>query len=415
MTKVLLLEDPHVSANPVFEAQGIEVVRIKGALDEADVIKAAQGFDLLGIRSKTNLTQRVFEQCPQLEAVGTYCIGTNQVDLKSAAKHGVAVFNAPYSNTRSVAELAIGELISLARQIPVRNHDMHHGEWQKTAKGSHEVRGKTLGIIGYSSTGTQLSILAEAMGMKVQFYDLARKLPIGNARQCDSLEEAVRDADFVSLHVDGRASNAGMFGATQLAMMKPGSKLINLSRGFVVDVDALAEALDSGHLGGCAVDVFPEEPNKNGEPFVSPLVGKPNTILTPHIGGSTLEAQEDIGRFVSDKLVSYVGDGETVMSVNMPNLAMAPTAGTRYRMALIHQNTPGVMAKVNQIMAETGANVEGQILATSGEVGYVLGDISSQLPTQAVEAISALDSTIRLRVMPMDSTHSPRDTEQSVN
>lgn len=413
MKKILLLENPHTVADKVFHDADIEVHRVDGSLDEDELIKALQGCQMVGIRSKTNLTKRVFAECPDLVCAGTFTIGTNQIDLKEAAKHGVAVFNAPYSNTRSVAELAISEIIALARLLPVRNAHLQRADWQKSAKDSHEVRGKTLGIIGYSSTGTQLSILAEAMGMKVQFYDLAKKLPIGNARQCDSLDEVLEGADFVSLHVDGRPANKNMFGAEQIAKMKPGSKLLNLSRGFVVDVDALAAALDSGHLGGCAVDVFPEEPLKNGEPFESPLLGKENTILTPHIGGSTLEAQEDIGLFVSGKICSYMQTGETVMSMNMPTLSLEPTPATRYRMSVIHQNTPGVMGHLNQLMAQANVNVEGQILGTNGEVGYVIADISSELPASAVEDIAAMSTTIRCRVMPLHGI--TRSDETTVN
>lgn len=413
MTKILLLENPHQSADKIFAQAGISVDRVDGSLEESELIKRLQGYDMVGIRSKTELTKRVFDECPDLVCAGTFTIGTNQINLTEAAKHGVAAFNAPYSNTRSVAELAISEIIALARMLPVRNAHLQRGDWQKSAAGSHEVRGKTLGIIGYSSTGTQLSILAEAMGMKVQFYDLAKKLPIGNARQCDSMEEALEGADFVSLHVDGRPSNAKMFGAKELARMKKGAKLLNLSRGFVVDVDALAEALDSGHIGGAAVDVFPEEPRKNGEPFSTPLLHKENTILTPHIGGSTLEAQEDIGQFVANKMVSYMQTGETVMSVNMPNLSLEPTSDTKYRLSLVHQNIPGVMAKVNQLLAKIGTNVEGQILGTSGPIGYVLGDISSEIPADEFNVITKLEETVRLRVMPLQNF--VRSEETAVN
>ncbi|MDD7542317.1 MAG: phosphoglycerate dehydrogenase [Mobiluncus porci] len=413
MKKILLLEGPHAVADKVFADANIQVDRVEGSLAEDDLIKALQGYEMVGIRSKTKLTKRVFEECPELICAGTYTIGTNQIDVQAAAQHGVAAFNAPYSNTRSVAELAISEIIALARQLPVRNSHLQQADWQKSAKGSHEVRGKTLGIIGYSSTGTQLSILAEAMGMRVQFYDLAKKLPIGNAKQCNSMEEALEGADFVSLHVDGRPSNEKMFGAKEIAMMKPGSKLLNLSRGFVVDVEALADALDSGHLGGCAVDVFPEEPLKNGDPFESPLIGKENTILTPHIGGSTLEAQEDIGWFVSGKICNYMANGETVMSINMPNLSLEPTDSTRYRMSVIHKNIPGVMGHINQLMAEANINVEGQILGTNGQVGYVIADISSELPESAVDEIRAMEPTIRCRVMPLQEIE--RDEETTVN
>ena len=413
MTKILLLENPHEVADKVFSDANVKVDRVDGALYENDLIKALQGYQMVGIRSKTNLSKRVFDECPDLVCAGTFTIGTNQIDLPEAAKHGVAVFNAPYSNTRSVAELAIAEIIALARQLPVRNSHLQNADWQKTAKGSHEVRGKTLGIIGYSSTGTQLSILAEAMGMKVQFYDLAKKLPIGNAKQCNSLEEALQGADFVSLHVDGRASNENMFTRVQMAQMKPGAKLLNLSRGFVVNLDDLAEALDSGQIGGCAIDVFPDEPRKNGEEFHSPIMGKENTILTPHIGGSTLEAQEDIGWFVAGKLCTYLQSGETVMSVNMPNLSLEPTGNAKYRITLIHKNIPGVMAKINQLFSDAGVNIEGQVLGTTGEVGYVIGDISSEMPKAALDEISKFESTLSLRCIPIEGF--VRDEETAVN
>lgn len=399
MSKALLLEDPHPVADPPFAQNDIEVVRIKGALGEDELIEALKGVQILGIRSKTNVTARVLQASPELECIGAYCIGTNQIDLKQATRQGVAVFNAPYSNTRSVVELAICEIIALTRRIAVRNRDLQAGKWQKSASGSHEVRGKTLGIIGYGSIGTQLSVLAEALGMRVVFYDVAQKLALGNAQRLPSMNDVFREADVVSIHIDGNPANADVVGAEQFALMKPGALFINLSRGHVVDVQALRQALESGQLGGAAVDVFPEEPAANGDSFDSELIGLENTILTPHIGGSTLEAQEDIGAFVSDKIVNYMRRGRTEMSVNLPNLRLASTPSTRYRVTFVHRNTPGVLATVNQTFAEHGANIEGQILGTAGEIGYVITDIASELPREAVEAVRSLEPTIRLRVL----------------
>ncbi|MBE6484384.1 MAG: phosphoglycerate dehydrogenase, partial [Actinomycetaceae bacterium] len=292
MVRILLLENPHGSANEVFERANAEVVRVNGALQGQELIDALQGFDMLGIRSKTNVTREVLEACPQLTAIGAFCIGTNQIDLGEASRRGIAVFNAPYANTRSVVELAVAEAIALTRHIPERNRALHERRWEKTANGAHEVRGKTLGIVGYGSIGTQLSVLAEALGLRVVFFDIAERLAIGNAKRVRSLDELLHQSDIVSIHVDGRASNRGFFGRHELEQMRDGAILINLSRGFVLDIDALSEHLENGHLAGAAVDVFPSEPDANGEPFDSPLIGFDNVILTPHIGGSTLEAQE---------------------------------------------------------------------------------------------------------------------------
>lgn len=401
MTKAVLLENPHDVADDIFLGADIEVVRVNGALDEDDLIDALQDADIVGLRSKTNLTRRVVESCPRLSVLGCYCIGTNQVDLEACSEHGVAVFNAPYSNTRSVVELAISDIIALTRQIPQKNAALQSGVWLKTAEGSHEVRGKTLGIIGYGNIGTQLSVLAEAMGMKVVFFDTAERLALGNAKSLASMDEVLQVSDYVSLHVDGRPSNNNMFGTREFDLMKPGSILINLARGSVVDIDALAANLRSGKLAGAAVDVYPSEPKKNGDHFDSPLVGLTNTILTPHIGGSTLEAQFDIGKFVSSKIVDYWHSGITDMSVNIPNLSLVPNPDSRYRLTYLHRNTPGVLALINQSLAEQGANINGQILATSGQYGYALTEISSELPVEAVTAIRNLPATVSLRVLPL--------------
>lgn len=398
MTRVLLLENPHADADQIFADHNVEVERVSGALDENELIEALHGFDMVGVRSKTRVTQRAIEANPQLQAIGAFCIGTNQIDLPTATKHGIAVFNAPYSNTRSVVELAIGLIIDLTRRVTVKNSRLHRGVWEKSSDGSHEVRGRTLGIIGYGNIGTQLSVLAEAMGLNVIFYDIAERLALGNATQMPTMESVLREADIVSIHVDGAPQNRNLFGEKEFDMMKSGAVFINLSRGFVVDIDALRSHLLSRHLAGAAIDVFPQEPKKNGQSFSSPLVGMDNVILTPHVGGSTEEAQLDIGHFVSTKLCDYLTTGSTDMSVNLPNLQLAASAQSRYRIALIHRNTPGVLALINQTFAESGANIDGQILSTQGFVGYALTDISSELPREALHAIESMDDTIRLTV-----------------
>ena len=399
MARILLLENPYPSADEVLGRYGNEIVRVPGALQGQDLIDALQGVHILGIRSKTLVTREVIEACPDLVAIGAFCIGTNQIDLAACDEHGVAVFNAPYANTRSVVELAIGEMIALTRDVFQKNTALHDGHWDKSAKGAHEVRGKTLGIVGYGSIGTQLSVLAEALGMRVLFYDIAEKLAIGNAKRVRSLDELLSRADIVSLHVDGRPSNAGFFGRQQFEQMKPGAFLINLSRGSIVDIEVLAEKLADGSIAGAGIDVFPEEPDANGDPFESPLTTLPNVVLTPHIGGSTLEAQESIGYFVAGKLLDYWRKGATEMSVNIPNIASTPARSSLYRIAWIHRNMPGALARVNNIFAEAGANIDTQILATSGEIGYMVTDISSELPAEAVEKLSDSHQNIRLRVL----------------
>ena len=397
--RILLLENPYNSADEVLGKPGNEIIRIKGALQGQDLIDALQGIDVLGIRSKTFVTRDVIEACPQLTAIGAFCIGTNQIDLAACDEYGVAVFNAPYANTRSVVELAIGEAIALTRHVFEKNDSLHRKIWEKSADGAHEIRGKTLGIVGYGSIGTQLSVLAEALGMRVLFYDIAERLAIGNAKRVRSLDQLLSQADVVSIHVDGRPSNAGFFGREELEQMKPGAFLINLSRGSVVDIDALAEKLENGSIAGAGIDVFPEEPDANGDPFDSPLTKFPNVILTPHIGGSTLEAQESIGYFVAGKLLDYWRKGATEMSVNIPNISTSPARSSLYRIAWIHQNTPGALAHVNKIFADAGANINTQILATEGEVGYMVTDISTDLPANAVEQLSSSSQNIRLRVL----------------
>jgi D-3-phosphoglycerate dehydrogenase len=396
--RALLLENLHPLAATILRSEGIDVTDRSGALDEDELVAALEGVHLLGIRSKTQVTERVLDAAPDLLAIGAYCIGTNQIDLRAAARRGIAVFNAPFSNTRSVVELALAEIIALARRLTDRDRALHAGVWDKTAEGAHEVRGRVLGIVGYGNIGTQLSVLAENLGMSVVFYDTQEKLALGNARRMGSLDELLAIADTVTLHVDGRPGNAGLFGAAQFAKMKPRSLFLNLSRGFVVDYAALREAIVSGHIAGAAVDVFPEEPKRRGDPFDSELRGLPNVILTPHIGGSTLEAQEAIGQFVSNKLRDYLTTGSTQLSVNLPNLALDAGVGT-HRLAHLHQNTPGVLAGINQTLAEHGVNIEGQLLATRGELGYVVTDVGAGLEPAVCESLRTMPQTIRLRVL----------------
>jgi D-3-phosphoglycerate dehydrogenase len=396
--KALLLENIHPEGVRLLAERGIEVSTAKGALDEPELAEALRGVDLLGIRSKTQVTRAVLDAAPDLVAIGAFCIGTNQIDLAAAARRGTAVFNAPFSNTRSVVELVIAEIISLARHLTDKNASMHAGVWDKSAKGAHEVRGRTLGIVGYGNIGSQLSVVAESLGMRVFFYDVTDKLALGNARRCDSLEELLAEAETVSLHVDGRAGNAGLFGAEQFALMRPRSLFLNLCRGIVVDHEALRDHLLSGHLAGAAVDVFAEEPMSAGDRFSSDLQGIPNVILTPHIGGSTEEAQEDIGRFVAGKLRDFASAGATTMSVNLPQVQVAE--GTSHNRILhMHHNVPGVLATVNGVLADFGVNIESQVLSTRGDLGYVITDLGSAVTPALVDKLQGLPETVRLRVI----------------
>jgi len=396
--RALLLENIHDDAAFALRDAGFEVQRLDRALKESELLERVQGVAVLGIRSNTQLTAQVLQAAPELLGVGAFCIGTNQIDLAAAAGKGIAVFNAPFSNTRSVVELALSEIIALTRRLTDKNADMHAGRWDKSAVGSHEVRGRRLGIVGYGNIGSQLSVLAEALGMRVLFYDTADKLALGNARRCGTLDELLQESDVVSLHVDGRPGNSDFFGEQQLARMRPGSILLNLSRGFVIDHGALARHIASGHLAGTAVDVFPAEPKAKGEEFVSQLRGLPNVILTPHVGGSTEEAQQDIGHFVAGKLRDYVADGGTSLSVNLPPVALPREPGTT-RLLLLHANTPGVLATVNGLLANHGVNIEGQLLGTRGHLGYVVTDIAAGCSREVVLALESLPETVRLRVL----------------
>jgi D-3-phosphoglycerate dehydrogenase len=396
--RALLLESIHPDAVSRLHAAGCVVESVSSALDEDELIERVRDVHLLGIRSKTQVTERVLDAGSQLLGVGAFCIGTDQIDLAAAAAAGVAVFNAPFSNTRSVVELALAEIIMLARRVVEKNAKMHDGEWDKAATGSHEVRGRTLGIVGYGNIGTQLSVLAEALGMRVYFYDTADKLALGNAKRCDTLDELLEVAETVTLHVDGRPGNSGFFGEEQFARMRPRSLFLNLSRGFVIDYPALRRHLVSGHIAGAAVDVFPKEPKGRGDEFQSELRGLPNVILTPHIGGSTEEAQADIGGFVANKLAQYVSEGNTTLSVNLPSVVLPQQLGA-HRIAHVHRNTPGVLAQVNSILAEHEVNIEGQLLSTRGEYGYLITDVGDTYSDGVLTRLREMEQTIRLRVL----------------
>ena len=399
--KVLLLENIHPVAVEILEARGFDVELRTGSLSEDELVEAlspkdGQGVNLLGIRSNTHITPRVLDAATDLVAIGCFCIGTNQVDLAAATQRGVAVFNAPFSNTRSVVELVIGEIIVLARRLQEKTERMHAGVWDKSAKGSHEVRGRTLGIVGYGNIGTQLSNLAEAMGLRVIFFDTADRLAHGNARRMRSLDDLLAEADVVSIHVDGRPGNAGMFGAEQFAKMKPRSLFINASRGMVVDDVALRENILSGHIAGAALDVFPVEPKAQGDAFESVLRGLDNVILTPHVGGSTQEAQEEIGYFVAGKFVGFALEGRTELSVNLPPV-QAPQLQSGHRIGYLHHNVPGVLASINNVLADSGDNITAQYLSTRGEQGYVVTDTPDPLPDEALAKLAESEHTIWMR------------------
>ncbi len=397
--RILLLEGVHQSAIDTLNAAGYTNIEyLTHSLAEDDLIEKIADAHFVGIRSRTQLTERVFEAAKKLVAVGCFCIGTNQVDLKAATRLGIAVFNAPFSNTRSVAELVLAQASLLLRGIPEKSAKAHRGEWIKSAKNSYEIRGKKLGIIGYGSIGTQFSVLAEALGMDVFFYDVVSKLPLGNATQVGTLHELLNISDVVSLHVPETPATKYMFGAEQFAQMKPGSILMNASRGTVVDIDALAEAVRSGKLLGAAVDVFPVEPKSNDEEFVSPLREFDNVILTPHVGGSTMEAQENIGREVAEKLSMYSDNGTSVSSVNFPEVAL-PSHPNQHRLLHIHENVPGVMSEINQVFSENGINICGQYLQTKEEIGYVVIDVDKAYSELALEKLKSVKGTVRCRVL----------------
>ena len=395
--KILLLENIHSDAFKKLSTDGFSVETVSKSLSEDELIEKIKDVHVLGIRSKTNVTQRVVDAAEKLMVVSAFCIGTKQIDLEACKENGVVVFNAPYSNTRSVVELAIGEIIMLMRSVFQRSTEIHNGQWNKTAQGSREVRGKKLGIVGYGNIGKQLSILAEALGMSVYYYDVEDKLALGNATKLNTLRELLEISDVVTLHVDDNAANKNFFGKKEISQMKDGAHLVNLSRGFVVDVVALAEALKSGKLAGAAVDVYPSEPRKNGE-FHTELKGLPNVILTPHVGGSTEEAQRDIADFVPSKIMAYINSGNTVDAVNFPNIRL-PRQTNAHRFLHIHKNVSGVMAEINNILAKYESNITGQYLSTDPKVGYVITDLDKVYNKEVIEELKNVEGTIKFRVL----------------
>lgn len=396
--KVLLLENVHPDAKALFSGDGYDVETVPGALDEEELSKKIKGVSIIGIRSKTNITKKVLENADKLKAVGAFCIGTNQIDLDECTKKGIVVFNAPYSNTRSVVELAIGEIILLMRNIPDKNRDMHEGKWNKSATNSFEVRKKKLGIVGYGNIGSQLSIVAEALGMQVYFFDISDKLSLGNAIKCGTLKELLNTVDIVSLHVDGRPSNKNIFGKDEFDQMREGSYFLNLSRGMVVDIAELRKNIDSGKILGCGVDVFPVEPKTNKDPFTSELAGAHNTILTPHIGGSTSEAQEHIGGYVPYKIMDYINNGTTYGSVNFPNIQL-PVLKNAHRIIHIHKNVPGILAKITNALVKNDCNILGQHLNTNEHIGYVITDVDKEHDKTIIDELKAIPDTIKFRML----------------
>ncbi len=396
--RVLLLENIHPSAVDLFTQAGFQVEQLKTALKPQELATRLQGVHVLGIRSKTTVMAEAIAGAKDLLAVGAFCIGTNQIDLDTANTHGVPVFNAPFSNTRSVAELVIAEIVMLSRRIADRIREMHQGEWRKVATGSKEVRGKTLGIVGYGHIGSQVGLLAESMGMRVVYFDVASKLPLGNARPAPTLEEVLEQSDFVTLHVPATPQTQWMIGAEQIARMRPGAILLNLSRGTVVVIEALAEGLRSGHLGGAAVDVFPSEPDSNSDGWKTELQGLPNVILTPHIGGSTEEAQESIGREVATSLTRFIQVGATTGSVNFPQVELASARRT-HRIMNVHRNVPGVLRDINKIVSDLNANIHAQMLATDPNIGYLIMDLDQDVARAVAEGIAGLSTDIKTRVV----------------
>ena len=395
--KILLLENVHPDAFERLSEDGFTVETVSHSLSEADLIEKIKDVHVLGIRSKTQVTEKVIAAADKLMVVGAFCIGTKQIDLDACKNSGVVVFNAPYSNTRSVVELALGQIIMLMRSVFARSTELHQGQWNKTAKGSKEVRGKKLGIVGYGNIGKQLSILAESLGMQVYYYDIEDRLALGNTKKCDSLKELLQTVDVVSLHIDDNANNKNFISAKELSWMKDGAVLVNLSRGFVVDILALKEALLSGKISGAAVDVFPVEPIANGE-FETELKGIPNVILTPHVGGSTEEAQRDIADFVPSKIMGYINSGNTVDAVNFPNIRL-PRQEKSHRFLHIHKNLPGIMAKINKVVAMYDLNLTGQYLATDNSVGYVIVDVDKEYNNEVLQALKDIEHTIKFRVL----------------
>jgi D-3-phosphoglycerate dehydrogenase len=395
--KVLLLENIHPNAVALFEKEGYQIETMKKSLNEKDLKEKIKSIHILGIRSKTQVTKAVLQSAAHLHAIGAFCIGTNQIDLSAAATRGTAIFNAPFSNTRSVVELTISQIIALKRRLTEKNEQMHGGRWDKSAEGCHEIRGKVLGIVGYGNIGTQLSIVAEALGMQVIYYDIAQKLTLGNARKALSLDELLKCADVVTLHVDGRSTNTHLIAERELHLMKKGACLINASRGHVVDLSALRSSLKSGHLSGAAIDVFPEEPLENGT-FTTSLQGIPNVILTPHIAGSTVEAQSQIGTFVAERIIEYINTGSTTLSVSLPAIQLT-AQGAVHRIIHIHENVPGVLASLNEVFGHARVNIEAQYLKTNEQVGYVITDVNRVVDQELITKLKHIPGTIRVRVL----------------
>lgn len=396
--KILLLENVHPNGIKMLRHEGYSVETIKGSLSEEELCEKIKDVTILGIRSKTTVSKKVLDAAERLISIGCFCIGTNQVDLDYATKKGVCVFNAPYSNTRSVVEQVIGSIIMLMRKVITKNAMLQVGKWDKSADNCFEIRGKKLGIVGYGNIGSQLSVLAESLGMQVYYYDLTEKLQLGNAKKCDTLDQLLSEVDIVSLHVDGRKSNANIIGAKEFAKMKDNVVFINLSRGHVVDIDAMVDALKSGKILGAAVDVFPYEPKNNQEEFINPLRGFDNVILTPHIGGSTEEAQLNIGEFVARRIINYVNGGDSTQSVNLPNIQL-PELRKAHRLIHLHANTSGVLAQINNVLASHNANILGQYLKTNEQVGYVISDIDVEYDKDVINQLKKIDGTIKSRVL----------------
>lgn len=397
--KILLLEGLHQSTLDTLKSNGYENIEyLKTSLPEDELIEKIKDVHFIGIRSRTHLSEKVFEAANKLVAVGCFCIGTNQVDLEAAQKRGIPVFNAPFSNTRSVAELALGQMILLLRGVPAKNAKAHKGMWDKSANGSFEARGKTLGIIGYGHIGTQLSILAEHLGMRVQFFDIEDKLVLGNSTQVKTLKQLLKTSDVISLHVPETEQTQNMIGAKEFAMMKDGAIIMNAARGTVIDIDALVDALNANKLSGAAIDVFPVEPKSNDDLFESPLTAFDNVILTPHVGGSTQEAQQNIGIEVAGKLAKYSDNGSTLSAVNFPEVSL-PSHTNRSRLLHIHHNTPGVLTKINQAFAEKGINIAAQYLQTKGNIGYVVIDVETDDAAEAFEQLTLIEGTLKTRIL----------------
>ena len=396
--KILLLENIHPVAAEAFREEGFQVDMVKAALPEAELVARARDVHVLGIRSKTQVTPAVLDEARRMLAVGAFCIGTNQIALRHANRRGVPVFNAPFSNTRSVAELILAEVVMLSRHLGDRSREVHEGRWRKVASGSHEVRGKTLGIVGYGHIGRQVGVLAEGFGMRVVFFDIAARLPMGNNRALATLDEVLATSDFVTLHVPETPQTRNMIGAAELARMRPGACLLNASRGTVVQIQALADAIRRGHIAGAAVDVYPDEPESNSDGFSSALRNLPNVILTPHIGGSTEEAQEAIGREVSAALIKYINNGSTTGSVNFPQIELPLTPDT-HRILNAHKNVPGVLRDINRLVSDHNANIRAQVLSTDADIGYLIMDLEQDVAHDVKRAIAALPTSIKTRIL----------------